>query len=103
MGLGELLFVPSKWKMQSKAGVHDLEPVTTSLQYSVTAAHFGMGQGVLLVMLLQHAGYPTVRKVEGQKENTRVCFIFHQHFVSPYAHNSGFHSLKVKSRAKDIG
>lgn len=103
MGLGELLFVPSKWKMQSKAGIHDLEPVTTSLQYSVTAAHFGMGQGVLLVMLLQHAGYPTVRKVEGQKENTRVCFIFHQHFVSPYAHNSGFHSLKVKSRAKDIG
>ena len=78
------------------------EPVPASPQCLAAAAHFGTGQGMVLVMLLQHAGHPTVHKVEGQKENLRVCFIFSQCFVSPYAHNSGIHSLKVKSSAKDI-
>lgn len=39
--------------------------ILASLQRSVAAAHFGMFQGLLLVMLLGRAGNPTVHKVEG--------------------------------------
>lgn len=65
-GSVELLFVLPKGKAQSKAGMRNWRsPVPASPQRSVAAAHFGLGQGMLLVMLLQRAGHPTVHKVEG--------------------------------------
>lgn len=87
-------------KQGRRARLEESDPA--SLQCLVPAAHFGMGQGMLLVMLLQCAGHPTVHKVEGRKENKSLLY-FPKHFVLPYARNSGLHCLKVKSRAKDTG